>query len=243
MDWNDEGLVIGARRHGEASVILEVMTRDHGRHLGLVRNGRSRAMQPVMQAGNSVNLAWRARLSEHLGTFVVEGMQSRSAQLISGALALHGIGHLCALLRLLPERDSHADLYAMAVAIADHLDDANLGPQLLVRFEMAMLVALGFGLDVEKCAATGTHDDLIYVSPKSGRAVSRAAGAPYADRLLPLPAFLQAPADMEQPVAQVLAGFALTGHFLTRDVAGPRGPDIFASRAALIAFLGKTDVI
>lgn len=232
MDWSDRGIVIGLRKHGETSVILEVMTENHGRHLGVVRSGRSRAMQPTLQPGNTVNLVWRARLEEHMGMFAVEGERLRAGRLMASPMALQGLHWLAALLRLLPERDPHAGLFAMAEAIADHFDEAALAPELVVRFELAILAELGFGLDLDSCAATGVREDLVYVSPKSGRAVSRTAGAPYADRMLPLPAFISAEAGAAgTSMEEMEAGLRLTGYFLRRDLFEPRGlMDAMASR-------------
>ncbi|MEA2759547.1 MAG: repair protein RecO [Methylobacteriaceae bacterium] len=234
MDWQDRGLIIGVRKHGETSVILEVLTGEHGRHMGLVRGGRSRAMQPILQAGNSVDLTWRARLEEHLGTFVVEGERLRAADLMQSALGLHGLHHLAGLLRLLPERDPHPRLWRVAEVLADRLDDAALAPALMLRFEFALLAELGFGLDLTECTLTGATEDLIYVSPKSGRAVGRTAGEPWRDRLLPLPVFLlteQHDADADQ----LSDAFRLLEHFLTRDVLAPRGLTIGPSRSAFQA--------
>ncbi len=224
MQWRDEGFVIGARRHGETSALLELMTRAHGRHLGLVRGGAGKSIRSALQPGNDVDALWRARLSDQLGVFVVEPLRARAASLIDHGHALHGVGHLCALLRLLPERDPHPGIYEMARAIAEVLVVKERAPALLAHFEIALLSALGFGLDLDACALTGAHDDLAYVSPKSGRAVSREAGAPWRARLLPFPAFLQAAPSSSTPnVEDLAAAFRLTGHFLRRDVFGPRG--------------------
>ena len=223
MDWSDRGIVIGLRKHGETSVILEAMTESHGRHLGVVRAGRSRSMQPTLQPGNSVNLVWRARLEEHMGVFNIEADRLRAGRLMASPMALQGLHWLAALLRLLPERDPHAGLFAMAEAIADHFDEAALAPELVVRFELAILAELGFGLDLERCAATGSRENLVYVSPKSGRAVSRGAGAPWADRMLVLPEFVSREAGVQPPAAELEAGLRLTAHFLRRDLFEPRG--------------------
>lgn len=240
MEWQDEGLIIGVKKHGETSVILEVMTPAHGRHLGLVRGGRSRRMQPILQPGNHVSLVWRARLDEHLGLYTVEGTQLRAATLMSSAAALHGLNLVAALLRLLAERDPHAPLYKAASFIADHLDDEKAAPAMLVRFELTVLAELGFGLDLSRCAATGQSDDLIYVSPKSGRAVSREAGAPYKDRLLRMPGFLRTEAIDEYPTsADLHDGFVLTAYFLERDVFGPRGLAMPDARRAYLADIIK----
>jgi DNA repair protein RecO (recombination protein O) len=238
MEWRDEALVLGVRRHGESSVIAELMTREHGRHLGMVRSGRSRAMQPVLQPGNSVDATWRARIEEHLGLYAIEALRLRTSDLMASPQALHGVGLLSALLRLLPEREPHAGLYDMAGLIVDRLHERGIAPALMVRFEMALLVELGFGLDLAECASTGATEDLVYVSPKSGRAVSRVAGEPWRDRLLALPAFLTDD-DPEAPVARddVLAGFRLTGFFLERDIFAARGVPMPDARAAYLATL------
>ncbi len=240
MEWTDEGTVIGVRRHGESAVILEAMTRRHGRHLGLVRGGRSARLQPVIQPGNAVSLTWRARLDEHLGDYKVELLASHAARLIVAPVALCGLATVSALLRLLPERDPHPGLHeALAVLIA-HLDDEALAPALVVRFELAMLAELGFGLDLARCAVTGSMDDLGHVSPKSGKAVSRAAAAPYLDRLLTLPAFLSEGQGGRAPsVADITAGFALTGFFLKRHVFEPRGLFEPAERAQLVELAAR----
>ena len=236
MEWRDEGLIIGVRRHGESSAIVELMTRAHGRHMGIVKGGRSRRMQPVLQQGNSIGVVWRARLEEHLGVFAVEPMRQRASVLMESGLALAGVNLIGALLRFLPERDPHEALFEMVEALADHLSDNTVAPALMARLELAILSELGFGLDLDCCAATGATDDLIWVSPRTGRAVSRAAGEPYADRLLPLPSFLREidllksanRGDLEQ-------AYRLTGYFLERDVLAPRGLAEPEARRAWIA--------
>jgi DNA repair protein RecO (recombination protein O) len=237
MEWSDEGLVIGVKRHGEGSAIVEAMTRAHGRHLGLVRAARSARMAAALQPGNTLGLVWRARLDEHLGAYAVEPLQLRAGRLIASALALNGLAWLAALARLLPERDPHEAVYETLTLIADRLDDAALAPALVVRFETQMLAECGFRLDLARCAATGAADGLAYVSPKSGRAVSREAGEPWRDRLLPLPAFLRAGVSLaEAPSAEDIAdGFRTTGFFLMRDVFAARGEALPDSRRAFLA--------
>jgi DNA repair protein RecO (recombination protein O) len=237
MEWRDEGIVIGARRLGESDVVLELMTRGHGRHAGLVRGGRSQRLQPILQAGNAVEAQWRARLDEHLGTFTVEATRLRAGALLSSAIALYGLGALGALLRLLPERDPHPALFEALAIVIEHLHDPRLAAPLLVRFEVALLAELGFGLDLGTCAATGSRSELVYVSPRTGRAVSRAAGEPWRERLLPLPAFLRPDAETVAlpPPQDIADGFALTGHFLRREAFGPRGLGLPEPRAAFIA--------
>ena len=242
MQWSDDGIILGTRRHGETSLIVELMTPGHGRHLGLVRGGRSRRLQPILQPGNSVAATWRARLHEHLGHYTVEATTQRAARLIETASGLYAIQTLAALLRLLPERDPHPHLYTGLEAILDLLDDPLVAGAMVVRFELRLLDDLGFGLDLETCAATGTANDLAWVSPKSGRAVSREAGAAWADRLLPLPAFLTAPPSASPPPAtEVADAFRLTGYFLARHVYEPRGIEPSDARAGLIALIARTD--
>jgi len=236
MEWRDEGLIIGVRRHGEASTIVEAMTRAHGRHLGLVRGGRSTRLRAALQPGNTVGLTWRARLDEHLGSFAIEPLSLRAGRLMESALALAGINYLAALMRVLPERDPHEALYEAASLIADALDEAMLAPALVARFEAQILAECGFRLDLSRCAATGATERLIYVSPKSGRAVSAEAGAPWRDRLLPLPPFLRdrAPPEAQPSADEIADGFRLTGFFLARDLFALRGEPLPDSRAAFL---------
>lgn len=239
MQWQDEGIVLGTRRHGETSVILEVMTAARGRHMGLVRGGRSRRMQPVLQAGNKVDLVWRARLDEHLGFFQVEPVELKAAQFMQSASAMYALQTVAAHLRLLAERDPHPVLYETFALMRDHLDEPAGAAELIVRFELLLLEALGFGLDLDRCAATGGREDLVYVSPKSGRAVSRDAGAPWRDRLLPLPAFLRPASRLRGDKAALAEAFALTGHFLARHIYEPRGMAEPDARMSFLAALRK----
>jgi len=239
MEWRDEGIILGTRKHGETSVILEVMTRAHGRHLGMVRGGRSRKAQPVLQAGNRVDLIWRARLDEHMGMFQVEALELNAARLFESACAVYGLQTLAAHLRLLPERDPHQGLYEMLGLLIEHLGDAATAGELVVRFELAMLEELGFGLDLSECAATGRQQELVYVSPKSGRAVSREAGLPWHDKMLPLPAFLLGGAGADGGQGSVEQGFRLTGFFFTRHVYEPRGMTPPEARAGFLNALRK----
>jgi DNA repair protein RecO (recombination protein O) len=238
MHWTDEAIVLGVKRHGEASGILELMTREHGRHLGMVRGAFGTRMKPILQIGNSVSATWRARLDEHLGNFAVEGLRLRASDYFAAPHAIYGLTHLAALMRLLPERDPHAALYADFESLLERLGDATAVAPAVARFELQLLSELGFGLDLTQCAATGTRGELIYVSPKSGRAVSRAAGAPYAERMLALPAFMRGD-DAPASARDVADGFALTGFFLTRYVLEPRGLMLADERAHFIAALAR----
>jgi DNA repair protein RecO (recombination protein O) len=240
MEWSDEGIVLGVRRHGETSAIVELMTPSRGRHLGLVRGGISRRIKPYLQPGNSVRAIWRARLDEHLGNYTIEGTALRADRVMASASASYCMQTLAALLRLLPERDPHIALYEALCVIMDHLDEPGIAAPLLVRFELQLLAELGFGLDLGECAATGEAEELVYVSPKSGRAVSRAAGEPWKAQLLPLPGFLNgraAGATMED----VVAGFSLTEFFLQRRAFEPRGMAMPEARASFLACLARAN--
>jgi DNA repair protein RecO (recombination protein O) len=225
MEWSDEGVVLSARAHGETAAVVELFTRAHGRHLGLVHGGRSRKLRPVLQIGNHVDATWKARLADNLGHFAIELRRGFAAPLMEDAAALAAITSMASLVRLLPERDPHSNLFEITLFVLGYLDDAAVWPALIVRWELALLDELGFGLDLAACAATGSTADLIYVSPKSGRAVSAGAGEPYKDRLLALPAFLRGGAAASVGRQDILAGLALTGYFL--------------QARALVAYLGQ----
>jgi DNA repair protein RecO (recombination protein O) len=238
MQWTDEGIVLGVKRHGETSVILELLTLERGRHLGLVRGGVGTRLRGVLQPGNSLRATWRARLDEHLGNYAVESINLRAAGYLSAAHAVHGVTHLAALCRLLAEREPHAGIYGALGEILDRLDDPfDVAPQ-IARFELAFLAELGFGLDLESCAATGETAELVFVSPRSGRAVSRAAGEPYRDKLLTLPAFLH---DEAVPVGatDLADAFALTGYFLDRHAFAPRGLALPEARAHFVTAIAR----
>jgi DNA repair protein RecO (recombination protein O) len=238
MNWSDEGIILSVRPHGETAAIVEALTREHGRHAGLVYGGRSRRLRPVLQIGNHADMIWKGRLAEHLGYMTVELRKGYAATAIDDALALTGLASICALARLLPERDPHPQLYEITLFVLGFLSDAAVWPALYVRWELALLGELGFGLDLAACAATGSREDLAYVSPKSGRAISAAAGELYKDRLLRLPAFLRGGAAGQVTRSDVLAGLALTGHFLEIRILRPRElafPEARERLAALIA--------
>lgn len=230
MQWSDEGIILSVKPHGETAAVAEIFTRAHGRHLGLVHGGRSRRLRPVLQTGNHVDATWKARLAEHLGHVLVELRKGYAAQAMDDPLALAGLSSLCALARLLPERDPHPSLFEVSLFVLGYLDEPEVWPALMVRWELALLDELGFGLDLSACAATGVKDDLIYVSPKSGRAVSATGGAEYKDRLLRLPGFLSKGRQGAATLADVIDGLDLTGHFLETRVLIPRGEAMPAAR-------------
>lgn len=222
MDWVDEGLLLSSRPHGESAAIVEVLTAAHGRHLGVVRGGTGRKLAPVLQPGAQLMVTWRARLDQHIGSYAVEPLQSRAAAVLADPDRLAGLAALCALAAwALPEREPQPRLYPLTVALADAIAGGAdwFGPYL--RWERALLDETGFGLDLSACAVTGAATGLAHVSPRSGRAVTAAAGAPWADRLLPLPPALisDAPADR----AAMAAGLRTTGHFLATVLAPALG--------------------
>lgn len=213
MDWRDEGVLLSMRPHGESAAIIEVLTALHGRHAGVVRGGASRKMAASLQPGTGLQLEWRARLDDHIGTFTVEPLRSR-AHLLSDRLALAGLMSVCALLRTaLPEREPHPVLWSATIALMDGLG-AEGWTTTYLRWELLLLEELGFGLDLTICAVTGATEGLAYVSPKTGRAVTVAGAGDWADRLLPMPKGLTASASLTpEDVAQ---GLRLTGFFLDR---------------------------
>ena len=241
MHWQDEGIIVGVRRHGETSAIVELLTREHGRHVGLVRGGRSKRMQPLLQMGNEVLAEWRARIEDHLGDYRLEAKTMRAAHIMDQSSALFALGHMCGLIRLLPEREPHYGLFDVMQIVLEKLPDVRLSAPLVIRFEQHILTELGFGLDLSECALTGAREDLAFVSPKTGRAVTRTAAAPWLDKLLPVPAFLlQNDTPFMMPDQQAIRdGFALTGHFLERHVYGPRGQQEPETRRSFIAAILK----
>jgi len=191
MEWSDQGVLLSMRKHGEHAAIIEVLTAEHGRHAGIVQGGGSRRMAPLLQPGGQVALEWRARLEDHLGSFKVEPIRSRAATIMADRTNLLLLGTISAMLTaFMAEREPHAGIYARTLDLLDSMENAESRFGAYVFWELELLRDLGFGIDLTTCAATGTHRDLIYISPRSGRAVSREAGAPYKDRMLPLPGFL-----------------------------------------------------
>jgi DNA repair protein RecO (recombination protein O) len=232
MEWTAEGLLIGVRRHGESSVVAEAVLVDQGRWLGLIRGGRSSRNAPGLQPGNTMRFTWRARLEDHLGSFTCEVIEARAASLIEDRGRLYLAQLVFEHLRLLPEREPHNELLAKALSLIDRTPDAAS----VLAFERDLLDELGFGLDLDSCAATGVTEDLAYISPKSGRAVSRTAGEPYADRLLPLPSMLAGTRLPNDP-DEIEAAFSVTGYFLDAHLWQPRRLSPPPTRAALIAIL------
>lgn len=235
MEWSDDAIVLSVRAHGESSTIVDALTREHGRHAGLVRGGASRRSKAVLQPGNSLHLVWRARLAEHLGNFTAEAARARSGRLMESRAGLMGLNAFTAVAQAaLPEREPHGSVYEAALVLLDAMaagEFADWAP-LYVRWEAGLLDELGFGLDLSACAATGVTDDLTFVSPRSGRAVSTAAAAPFRERLFPLPPFLLGTQSAVTP-ADIAAGLQLTAHFLAGRVLQPHGKPLPAARIRL----------
>lgn len=239
IEWRDEGTVLAVRPHGEMSVIAEVFTAAHGRHAGVVRGGAGRRMSPVLQPGGQVDVVWKARLDDHLGAFAVEPLRGRAAIAMADRVALAGLNAVTTLLSLvLPERQAHLPLYHRTVTLLDLLGEHDVWPLAYLRWELALLEEMGFALDLAVCAVTGETRDLAYVSPRSGRAVSRGAAGIWADRLLPLPAVMRGEGDAGP--ADIAAALAVTGYFIGHRLIGGLGDrPMPAARARLIAELGR----
>jgi DNA repair protein RecO (recombination protein O) len=243
MEWSDDAIVLSSRPHGETGAVLELLTRDHGRHAGLVRGGASRRIKPGLQPGNSVHVQWRARLEEHLGSFTCELARARAGELMDSREALTGLNAFTAVTSaVLPEREAHAEVFRGAEVLLEAMmaEDARHWMTLYIRWEVGLLEALGFGLDLSECAATGVTTDLTYVSPKSGRAVSRDGAGIYAARLFALPAFLLDTGADEPTMPDIAAGLALTGHFLLGRVLAPHGKELPPARLRLDALADES---
>lgn len=240
MEWRDTGILLGTRKHGENSLILEVFTPERGRHFGVLKGGTARRMSPHLQPGAQLDLTWKARLEDHMGAFSVEPERGRAHLAMADRLALAGMNAVLALLSFcLPEREVHPGLYRRSEALLDLLGQAELWPLAYLRWEMALLEDMGFALDLGSCAATGGTEDLIYVSPKSGRAVSRTGAGEWADRMLPLPPVMLGQGDAGD--AEILLALGTTGHFLANHLAPSQGEtQLPAARALLLDRLART---
>lgn len=222
MEWRDQGILLSSRRHGETSAIIEVFTPSRGRHAGVVRGGTSRKIAPILQPGAQLDLTWRARLEDHIGSFTVEPVRSRAAIAMGDRLALAGLNAVTGLVSFcLPEREVHLPLYQRTEALLDLLGQGEIWPLAYLRWEVSLLEELGYGLDISVCAVTGATEGLAYVSPKSGRAVSRAGAGEWAERLLPLPDVLRGVG--EAPDEEVAEAFLTTGYFLSEHLAADLG--------------------
>lgn len=238
MEWRDHGIVLGARRHGETSLVVSLLTAGHGRHAGLVKGGAGKSARGTYQPGNLVSCIWKARLEDHLGLYACELLDANAAALLHDAGRLAALTAACAVVdAAVAEREPHPALYdaTLALLTALRVPEAPPWAETYVRWELVLLAEMGFGLDLASCAATGEAEDLIWVSPKSGRAVSAGAGAPYAAKLLPLPPFLRPDGeDAPATVDEVRQGLRLTGYFLDHHVFAPRQRRLPAARDRLV---------
>lgn len=239
ITWTDEAALLATRPFGETSVIIEAFTAEHGRHAGVVKGGTSRKIAPHLQPGSQIAVTWKARLDEHLGTFTVEPIRSRAAAAMGDRLSLAGLNAVCALLAIaLPEREPHFAAYTQTVNLLDLLGQTDIWPLAYLRWEQDLLADLGFALDLSQCAVTGRKDDLIYVSPKSGRAVSAQGAGEWADRMLPLPPVLAGAGDATG--LQIAKALETTGFFIEHRLLrslGDRG--LPAARARLLDAIAR----
>ncbi|MEM9472228.1 MAG: DNA repair protein RecO [Pseudomonadota bacterium] len=240
MEWQGDGLILNTRRHGENSAIIDVLTREKGRHSGLVRGGRSRTMRPVLQAGNLVHVVWRARLEDHLGAFTVDPHRMVVAGIIEDVHRLAGLTTITTLASLLPEREPHPRIYDASLLLIEHLQDDAIWPAVLVKWEMGLLEELGFGLDLTKCAVSGETEQLTHVSPRTGRAVCAREAEPWRDKLLALPPFVAGSSGTASN-AEIVQGLKLTGHFLARHIFEPRGVSAPEQRRRILRWLDRED--
>ena len=233
MQWRDEGIVLSARRHGERALLLRVLTKEHGRHAGLVRGGQSPKQRVLYEIGNRLDISWRARLQEHLGMFTAELEASHASRFLDDPARLAALASAAALAdATLPEQEPHPRAYRGFLDLLAALTSGDGWAPFYVRWELDLLAELGFGLDLARCAATGRSEDLIYVSPRSGQAVSAEAGEPYKKRLLPLPRFLVE--ETSVALADLSDGLALTGFFLERRAVEPHGRKMPLARARFV---------
>jgi DNA repair protein RecO (recombination protein O) len=239
MEWTDDAVILALRSHGETSAIVSLLTASRGRQSGLVRGARSRDARGFLQPGSKIRATWRARLAEHLGTVTWEPVGAVSADVLAGPARLAALSAACAVAdAALPEREPHGEVCIGMLALLASLDDDAVWPSAAVKWELGLLQALGYGLDLSSCAATGSTADLAYVSPRTGRAVSRAAGAPYRERLLALPGFLLIP-GAAGTAAEAVVGLELTGYFLERNVLRARGSGLPSPRLRLLEILRR----
>ncbi|MGF1639351.1 MAG: DNA repair protein RecO [Rhodospirillales bacterium] len=239
MEWSDDGVVLAVRGHGEASAVVSMLTRDHGRHAGLVRGATGKRLRGVLQPGNLVRATWRARLSEHLGGFGCELIQAVAAEVMADGDRLAALAAASALGETaLPEREPHPRVFDGLVALLAAMTASEAWPSAYVKWELGLLGELGFGLDLDRCAVTGGRDGLAFVSPRTGRAVCRRAAEPYRARLLVLPPFLLA-AGGAGSAEEVAQGLVLTGHFLERHLYASGNRPLPAARHRLAEKLAR----
>lgn len=246
MKWEDTGLVLSARKFSERDAVVTLLTRQHGLWRAMVKGGCSRQNRSTYEPGNLLLARWNARLAEHMGNFSCELLEQNAALLMQDGLRLSLLSSLCALLEgVLQERDPHPALYEQGRQLITILKEQVAGAEALKNyalFEFLLLSDAGFGLDLSCCAATGAEENLVYISPKTGRAVCREAGAPYHDKMLPLPAFFHEEDSMPKP-AEILDALRVTGYFLQLWLYEPRGRKLPPARERLLGMLERECVV
>lgn len=247
MQWTDDGIVLARQRHGEHAAVVSLLTREHGRHAGLVRGALGRRLRGVIEPGNEVSAEWRARLTEHLGHYRIELKTAHAAATFGAPLRLLALVSAAALTeRTLAEHEPHPALFAAFQALLRALDESAEWPAVYARFELGLLAELGYGLDLETCAVSGATAGLAYVSPRTGRAVTLDQAGGYEDRLLPLPPFLadgRGGAAANEPLIDIQNGLRLTGHFLEQRVFVPHARKMPPARERLVDGLARADTI
>ena len=239
MEFVDDGVVLNARAHGETHAVAEIFTADHGRWAGLVYGGQGKRAKPMLQPGNGVRVEWKGRIADSLGHFSIELMEARAAATMHDRIALAGLAAASATaLACLPEREAHRPSYEGLAVLLDHLHEPAIWPALMARWELGLLAELGFGLTLDRCAASGGRENLIYVSPKSACAVSAEAGAPYKDKLFPLPLFLLE-AGEEPTRDDMLDALKMTGYFLETRILHLANQQLPDARRQMIDLLSK----
>ena len=234
MEWTDEAIILDTKKLGESSIVVNLMTPEHGRHAGLVRGASKKRDAGIFQTGNIVRAHWRGRLEEQLGRFNCELTKANAANFLREPLKLAALSSACALTQsFLPEREAHRAIFEGLKFFISSLNEDHIWPMIYLRLELGMLKELGFGLDLSSCAATGSKRDLIYLSPKSGRAISKKAGTPYHNKLFKLPKVLIDP-SIHPSNSEIFYGLKITGYFFKRNVLGKSSQDIPNARKRLI---------
>ena len=237
MEFSDYGIVLDARAHGETAAVVQIFTAQHGRWAGLVYGGQGRRMRPILQAGNEVKADWKGRGEDALGHFTLEMTRARAGEIMQDRTSLAGLSGACAIaLATLPEREAHLPAYTAMAVLLDNLDDLDLWPALMARWELGLLAELGFGLTLDRCASTGQRENLVYVSPRSACAVSAEAGEPYKDKLLLLPRFLRGESN-DCTLEDALAGLHTTGYFIETRILHLSGKPLPEARQNMINLL------
>lgn len=239
MEWREDGILLAVRRHGEHAVIIDVFTEKHGRHAGVVRGGAGRKIAPILQPGAQIDVTWKARLEEHLGSFSVEPVKSRAVQMMNNRETLAALNSVTALLTFtLPEREAHPVLYRKTLAMIEMIGEGEFWALAYLRWEISLLEELGFGLDLGRCAVSGSSENLNYISPKTGRAVSQDAAGEWVAKLLPLSPALVGAGDGS--TRELLSGLSVTGHFLTSQIVPALGDKpLPAARARFVDVIAR----